>query len=62
MPGSLVTGTIIFRLLETISGITGLYLDVKGGLKNSFVAPDYENDDGNYYIDADNYFIKKIRL
>ena len=41
----MVTGTVIFRLLETISGITGLFLNVKGGLKNSFLVTDYDSDD-----------------
>ena len=42
----MVTGTVVFRLLQSVSGITGLFLDIKGGLKNSFLIT--EIDDYNY--------------
>lgn len=35
-PGNLVTGTVIFRLLETINGLEGVYMNINGKLRNSF--------------------------
>ena len=41
----MVTGTVVFRLLQSVSGITGLFMDVKGGLKNSFLITEIDDDD-----------------
>ena len=46
----MVSGTVIFRLLSAISGVAGLFLDVKGGLRNSFLITDYEDDYGTYQV------------